>query len=349
MYIYQMTATYSKGDAIGNYIQTLDRLFREQGFHTGIFSDNTMNNRHSSKYRSTGNNILWFHYSIYTDNLKHLVESNDTKIIDFHGVSPANLFRGYNAELEQLCRKGNDLLKQYAEHVDICIVHSEFSRQILEENGYKNILKLPLVVDFHRLETIKEDGELATLLSKISYMLFVGRIVPQKSIIDILKVYCNLKRFQPDLKLFLVGDYNFSKEYTKEIMKTIRNLDMFDDIVLTGRLDDAALVTFYKYASLFIMLSEWETFCVPLIEAMYYQVPIIGRNKSAIPETVGDAGVIFDEMNHLEIAEKINELISDTEQYDALKLKCVERIQYFTDSQLKSELFPILKDIRGNK
>ena len=216
-----MTATYSKGDAIGNYIQTLDRLFREQGFHTGIFSDNTMNNRHSSKYRSTGNNILWFHYSIYTDNLKHLVESNDTKIIDFHGVSPANLFRGYNAELEQLCRKGNDLLKQYAEHVDICIVHSEFSRQILEENGYKNILKLPLVVDFHRLETIKEDGELATLLSKISYMLFVGRIVPQKSIIDILKVYCNLKRFQPDLKLFLVGDYNFSKEYTKEISSSV--------------------------------------------------------------------------------------------------------------------------------
>lgn len=349
MDINQMTATYSKGDAIGNYVRTLDRLFREQGYHTAIFSDNTMNNRHSSKYRPTGNNILWFHYSIYSDNLKYLLGSNDIKIMDFHGVSPANLFRSYNAELEQLCRKGNDMLEQYAEHVDLCIVHSEFSRKILEENGYKNIIKLPLVVDFHRLETIKEDGELTTLLSKISYILFVGRIVPQKSIIDILKVYSNLKRFQPDLKLFLVGDYNFSADYMKEIMRTIRNLDVFDDIVLTGRLDDAALVTFYKHASLFMMLSEWETFCVPLIEAMYYQVPIIGINKTAIPETIGDAGVIFDEMNHIEIAEKINAILSDTEQYDALKLKCTERIQYFTDSRLKSELVPILKNIKGNK
>lgn len=340
-----MTATYSKRDAIGNYIQTLDRIFHNFGFNTEIFSDVTFKNPHSSKYKPTGNNILWFHNSIYSDNLKYLKKSNDIKIMDFHGITPSHLFRGYNAELEQLCQKGNDLLKQYAECVDLCVVHSEYSRSILEDNGYKNIIKLPLVVDMHRLEKIKEDEKLAALLKKIKYMLFVGRIVPQKSIINIIKVFYHLRQLQPDFKLFLIGDYKISKEYMIEIEKVIKQLNLFDDIVLTGKLDDPALITFYKHASSFIILSEWETFCVPLIEAMYYQIPIIGYNKTAVPEIIGDAGILFDKIDHHEIAKRINELLNDTKKYELLQLKCNERVQYFTESQLELKLSPLLKEL----
>ncbi|MDW7726934.1 MAG: glycosyltransferase [Candidatus Methanoperedens sp.] len=342
-----MTATYSKGDAIGNYIQTLDRIFHKFSFDTKIFSDFTLKNPHSSKYKPTGNDILWFHYSLYSDNLQYLEKSNDTKIIDFHGVTPSYLFRGYNAELERLCQKGNDLLKQYSGCVDLCVVHSEYSRSVLENNGYKNIIRLPLVVDMHRLEKIKQDEKLATSVKKIKYMLFVGRIVPQKSIINIIKVFYHLKQLQTDFKLFFIGDYNFSKEYMIEIMKVIKQLNLFDDVVFTGKLDDSALITFYKHASLFINLSEWETFCVPLIEAMYYQIPIIGYNKTAVPETIGDAGILFDKIDYLEIAKRINELLNDTKKYELLKLKCEERIQYFTELQLELKLSPLLKELSG--
>lgn len=343
-----MTANFSTEDAIGNYIQTLDRIFQKSGFNTRIFSDITFQNPHSSKYIPTGKDILWFHYSIYSDNLKYLEKSNDIKIMDFHGVTPSHLFRGYNAELEQLCKKGNDMLKVFADHVDLCIVHSDYSRYILEENGYKKIIKLPLVLDLSRLSKIKEDETLAQLLNKIKYMLFVGRIVPQKSIIDIVKVFYHLKQFQPNFKLFLVGDYDISKEYTIEIMKLIKQFDLHDDVVLTGKLDDTGLITLYKYANIFIILSEWETFCVPLIEAMYYQVPAIGYNRTAIPETIGDAGMLVDKIDHIEIARLINELLNDKRKYELLKLKCKERANNFTESQLELKLYSLLRSYQSS-
>jgi glycosyltransferase involved in cell wall biosynthesis len=344
MHIYQMTASYSKKDAIGNYIETLDRIFKKTGFKTEIFSDFTLNNPHSSKYKPTGKDILWFHYSIYSDNLKYLEESKDLKIMDFHGVTPHNLFRGYNAELEQFCKKGSEMLKIFVDHVDLCIVHSDYSRSVLKENGYEKIIKLPLVVDLSKLSKIKEDEMLAPLLKKIKYMLFVGRIVPQKSIIDIVKVFYYLKQLQPNFKLFLVGDFSISKEYTFEIMKTIKQLNLLEDILLTGKLDDPGLITFYKYANMFIILSEWETFCVPLIEAMYYQVPSIGYNRTAIPETIGNAGILVDKMDHPEIARQINELLNDTERYEQLKLKCKERATNFTEARLEIQLSSLLKE-----
>lgn len=344
--ISQMTASFSKGDAIGNYIITLKRIFQNHGFNTEIFSDNTLKNPHSSKYTPTGNDILWFHYSIFSDNLQYLESSNDIKVINFHGVTPPYLFRGINAELELLCKKGMDSLPKYAKLVDLCIVHSEYSRSVLRENGYKGILKLPLVVDTHRLEKIPDEPKLANLLKNIKYILFVGRIVPQKSIMNIIKTFFYLKRYRPEYKLILIGDYNFSAKYTSEILALIDELELNNDVILTGKLDDIGLKIFYKYASIFIILSEWETFCVPLIEAMYYQVPIVAYNKTALQEIVGDAGILVSNPNPVEIAEKINCLLDDKERYEDLKLRCKLRVELYTEHKLEKDLNAILNILK---
>lgn len=347
MKINQMTATYSKGDAIGNYVTTLDRIFKSHGFSSNIYSDNTsIKNFHSSKYKPTGENALWFHYSIFSPNLKYLKESDDIKILDFHGVSPAYLFKGYNNELECLCDKGNALLGDFKRDVDLCVVHSEYSRSVLEESGYENIIKLPLVVDLYRLSRIKENKELAQLLKKIKYILFVGRIVPQKSIIATVKAFYYFKKLNKDFKLFLVGDYNIAREYTSEVNRLVSELGLDNDVILTGKLDDSQLITFYKCASLFIILSEWETFCVPLIESMYFHVPIIASDNTAIPEILGNAGVPVDNKNPSQIAEEIDLLLSNENRYKLLQHNCSLRINNFTEAELDSQLIHILDNLR---
>ena len=341
-----MTASYSKGDAIGNYIITLKRIFQNYGFGTEVFSDIGMNSVHSSKYIPTGKDILWFHYSIYSDNIKYLEIGIDKKIMDFHGVTPPYLFAGINAEMEILCRKGNDLLGRYVDSVDLCVVHSEYSRSVLEKNGYKNIVKLPLVVDTSRLAKIPDDIYLSKLLKKLKYVLFVGRIVPQKSIKNIIESFFYLKKSHPGYKLFLIGDYNISVEYTLEIFRLIEKLGLSNDIVLTGKLDDIGLTTFYKYASLFIILSEWETFCVPLIESMYYQVPIVARNGTAIPEILGDAGVLVNDADPMNIALEIGDLLNDKERYESLKLRCSSRAELYTECELEGKLEKLLNILK---
>lgn len=342
MNIHQMTASFSKGDAIGNYIITLKRIFKNHGFGGEVFADNGLKNHCSTMYVPTGNSLLWFHYSIYSDNIRYLECGNDKKILDFHGVTPPHLFTGINAELEMLCKKGNDLLARYVDQVDLCVAHSEYSRSILMENGYKDIFKLPLVVDEFRLEKIPLDLQLSELLRNIRYILFVGRIVPQKSVIIIIKTFFYLKKNHPRYKLFLVGDYNFSAKYTSEIFKLIKELRLSEDVILTGKLDDIGLKTFYKYASLFIILSEWETFCVPLIEAMYYHIPIVACNKTAIPETLGDAGILVHDTDPMNIAEEISNLLNDKERYEYIKSRCRSRVERYTERKLEDQIKAVL-------
>ncbi len=100
-----VTASLVPGDAIGNYILTLRRILDRLGFGVEIYADHVAPEygglaRHSEAYRPGG--ILWFHYSIYADNLRLIDQPAAYRIMDFHGVSPPALFAGYDPWLADL-------------------------------------------------------------------------------------------------------------------------------------------------------------------------------------------------------------------------------------------------------
>ena len=122
-----MTATLTAGDAIGNWTKTLRRIFSLKGFSVRIYADlfdGSIPCTSSSEYESTGQDLLWYHYSIYSDNLEIIKESTDFKIMDFHGVAPSRLFKGYNPELEVLCEKGEKELSSVAPLFDFHITQA---------------------------------------------------------------------------------------------------------------------------------------------------------------------------------------------------------------------------------
>ena len=154
-----MTAALSPGDAIGNYILTSARLWREWGAHVNIYADAIHPTYQrlalpSRLYWPTSQAILWAHYSIYSQNIALMQSSTDWKVMDFHGISPPHLFAGQNEHLQALCQQGWDTLPTLANTFDACVVHSDYSRQVLIEHGFAadNIYKLPLCVDTFRFE-----------------------------------------------------------------------------------------------------------------------------------------------------------------------------------------------------
>lgn len=341
-----MTACLSGGDAIGNYIQSQRKIFTELGYCVNIFADGGDTDFIlSSKYESTGKDILWFHYSIYSDNLKHIKRSRDFKIMDFHGVSPPKQFRGYNKTLEELTRKGIKYLNRYVKDFNLCVVHSDYTFNELKRVGYKNIIKSPLVINKEIFEA-SQDPIFSRLLSQLDYLLFVGRIVPQKDIISIIRLFSELKRIRQKIVLFLVGDTDISMKYTKEVYALIESLGLEKNILLTGKIVDShILTTFFKYAKFLIILSEWETFCVPIIEAMHFRVPVIGIEKTCIPETIGDAGILLKDLDFKRNAEIINSFWSDEEKYESLQQNCIKRSKLFEEEELKIRMKEIVENI----
>ncbi len=83
-------------------------------------------------------------------------------------------------------------------------------------------------------------------------------------------------------------------------------------MIFTGVLDDNELNTYYRNADVFLCMSEHEGFCVPLVESMYFDLPIVSYNSSAISETLGNSGILLNEKDYVLSAELLNVLIEDS-------------------------------------
>jgi glycosyltransferase involved in cell wall biosynthesis len=77
-----------------------------------------------------------------------------------------------------------------------------------------------------------------------------------------------------------------------------RGLRVADSTVWTGRVSAAQLKAYYLLAHAFLVMSEHEGFCVPVVEAMAYRVPVVAHASTAVAETVGDGGLVLQGLDY---------------------------------------------------
>ena len=349
--INMMTAALAPGDAIGNYILTSARLWREWGAHVNIYADSVhpvyKHVAHPSQlYWPTGEAILWYHYSIYAENVHLVQESTDWKVMDFHGITPPHLFAGQNEQLQALCQQGWDTLPTLSALFDTYVVHSDYSRQILREQGFagEKIVKLPLCVDTFRFEGVAVP-ELSAFLSQIDYLLFVGRIVPQKDVLAALEIMAAVQRKRPSTHLILVGSRAATPAYQQQIDQMVQQKGLSEHVLFLGQVNDTAvLATLFQNAHFLLVTSEWESFCVPVVEAMHFGVPPIVHDVAPLPEVAGAAGIVINKHQPEETAETILSLWHNPSAYQKLSALARQRAATFTDKALARALLKMIKE-----
>ena len=102
-------------------------------------------------------------------------------------------------------------LKSLADKVDLALGDSEYNRRELAEAGFPSTGVLPLLMNFSHLEqkVLPLFGELFN--DGKTNLIYVGRIIPNKKIEDVIRVFHLFQRyFEPDSRLFLVGEYRAS-------------------------------------------------------------------------------------------------------------------------------------------
>ncbi|MBA3943689.1 MAG: glycosyltransferase family 4 protein [Herpetosiphonaceae bacterium] len=339
--VHMITPVLSPGDAIGNYIQSLVRILRNWSVDVRLYADYP--NPHfalphyaTASYRPTGTDILWLHFSIEAPSLDLLYTSPDFKIFDSHGVSPAALFHGYNPYLESLCAAGAARLKTFAPHVDLALAHTNYIVDELRAHHFRRIRTLPLVVDTARF-TGQGDAEWEPLVSQLDYLLFVGRIVPQKGLARALQLFAALHTQQPQLQFLLVGSHPLPT-YSAELEQRVAELGLTDAVIFTGPISDPqTLSTFYRHARFYLCLSEWESFCVPLVEAMYCGTPVLAHDVAPLPETMGPGGILL-RGGPADMVQQIQAVAGDAGHYAALQRAGQRHVQQYTDQALLLQL-----------
>src|SRR5258708_17667027 len=94
-------------------------------------------------------------------------------------------------------------------------------------------------------------------------------------------------------RFIFVGRYDGLPRYYSQIRALISEYDMLPDrFWFTGPVPDEDLAAFYRWADVYVSLSEHEGFCVPLVEAMAADVPVVAYARGAPPETLGGAAIL---------------------------------------------------------
>ena len=344
-----MTPVLTTGDAIGNYIVSLKRIFELLGVSVRLYADYVdpayrQSARPTAAYQPTGRDVLWFHYSIWSDNFAVLDQTRDFKVMDYHGVAPPHLARDHDPRMAELCRKAIDALPGYSKVFDWCIYHAENGRWDLEEAGYTRFSKVRLPVDTAWFG-LEEDSALIDMVRQLEYLLFVGRIVPQKDVLGIVRVFAEVQKLRPDASLFLVGGTDVLPSYAQQVRDEIKRVGLEKRVQMTGKISDrAALTTLYRHARFLISLSEWENCCVPSGEAMFFGLPVIHGGTVPMPENVGDAGVVIDKTDPADAARRIIAAWENPEHYARLQANALRRSDWFTDAALAEALRGVLRD-----
>lgn len=178
------------------------------------------------------------------------------------------------------------------------------------------------------------------------YILHVGVWEKRKNIPTLLIAFSLFldKTHQP-YKLVLVGSGNkkMNSDDTEAIEKTIQQLELEDHVVCTGYLPDKSLAMAYKHASLYVFPSYNEGFGLPTLEAFRFNLPVLVANNSCLPEVGGEAVLTFNPYSSDDLAQKMQEVLSNPSLQESLKDKGRQRLNSFSWTKASTQLKEVFK------
>ncbi|MEG0615585.1 MAG: glycosyltransferase, partial [Oscillospiraceae bacterium] len=204
--------------------------------------------------------------------------------------------------------------------------------------GYPATATLPIVFDKKEyLSTIPSDKVVQKYGNDgFTNILFVGRIAPNKRHEDILHTFAVYNKYiNSKSRLFFVGNSSGSEKYYNALKCYITE-NGIENVIFPGHISFQEIVAYYKIANVFLCESEHEGFCVPLLEAMTFDVPILAYSSTAIPWTLGGSGVLFTEKDHQKIAEMMDIIVNNSNFREQIINGQQERLEFFDIENTKN-------------
>ncbi len=332
--VHQVLATLGYGDAIGHEVLGIQRVLRAAGYRSEIFVE-TADPRleHLTRdYRdlideSAPDNVLIHHFSIGSRASRVAYALPDRMVLVYHNITPPEFFIGVHPLLVQLCFMGRRELGAYRDRCVLALGDSAFNTAELVEAGFPRTGVLPVVPSFDHLETVATGTIADGFDDGWTNILFVGRMIPNKRIDDLIRIFHAYKtRCNPRSRLLLVGSYGGFDLYFAMLQQLVATLKV-PDVFFMGHVSNEELSAFYDVADLFLCASEHEGFCVPLMEAFHKRVPVLAYAATAVPATMDGGGVLYDTKHPAHVASIMQAILDD----DAL----VDRILAAQDAALE--------------
>ena len=180
------------------------------------------------------------------------------------------------------------------------------------------------------------------------FLLYLGNFKPHKNVGSLVRAFKKIKSRFPEYKLILAGPLNSNSAKIKELVSNEGLTDrvVFTDTIREGDHPEALL----SMADLFVFPTLYEGFGLPPLEAMACGTPVITSNLTAVPEVVGDAGIMVNPLDVDELTWAIAALLDDPEKRELYSQKGMERCRLFREEQTAGKIYEhiinLLEDVK---
>jgi glycosyltransferase involved in cell wall biosynthesis len=359
--IHLLTPAVYPGDAVSNDLLGMLRWLRTRGYRVEAYTGNCHRSlrkqlRPVRAYRDhlrARDDVLIYHHSVgWPAGLALYEQSRNLKVVKYHNVTPAAYYRYYNRGYARACRKGaRDTRRLVSAGPELLLADSAFNARELVALG-ADPGACHTVPPFHglgELDPLPLDDALAARLRQRCNLLFVGRLAPNKGHGHLIRALAHYVHYLArPAHLVLVGGFDHGlDDYREDLRYEIQRHRLQGLVHFPGKVSPRRLKTYYAHAQVFVCASEHEGFCVPLVEAMYYRIPIVAYGSGAIPQTLGGAGLVWETPAPAVLAESIRQIEEHADVREALVQSQWQRYQaHYTPAaigrRLEEALSPLL-------
>ncbi|MEK6629684.1 MAG: glycosyltransferase [Acidobacteriota bacterium] len=346
MVINQWVPAAHRGDAIGDSARRVRDVLREMGHQSDIFAltiDDDMKDEVTPFADRTARQgeVTILHFAVPSPMTEAFASLRGGRVLQYHNITPAHFFAPYDPGVFRLASLGRRELASLAGRVDLALGDSAYNRQELDELGFCDTGVFPIAVDVNRIRSAPRHPALEHMLTDgLTNFLFVGRVVPNKKLEDIIRLAEHYKRYVDAYYRFIfVGRYDGIPRYYYMLRALVAELGWLPDrFLFTGPVPDDELGVYYRASSVYISMSEHEGFCVPLLEAMAADLPVLAYASTAVPDTLGGAGVQFAPKDFEQAAELLGVLAFD----DGVRASVIDgqrrRLNHFLGGRIEDDL-----------
>jgi len=346
----QIAHAITKDDAASRQLLNMDAMLRELGYATAMYAhkvDERLKDQVKSMedFAADKADIVIYHMTTGTSFNEWVAKYPQKIVLFYHNITPARFFFGNAWGSWWKCIKGRRQLKKIAANSFFAWGASEYSRKELAALGMQHTKQMSIVVEPEKYTCYKPLPDMVEKYrDDMTTILMVGRGVPHKKLDEAIAAVAWYKEhIAKEIRLVLAG--NIKPSYGKKLHKMVQEHNLMDNVIFTGQISNEALCTWYQLTDCVLSLSEHEGFCVPLVEGMIFAKPVFAFACSAVPETLGKAGVLIEDKSPENIAKTINQVLNDTAKLAELQAGRQQRLQDLSYGNLLEQFRQDIQEI----
>ncbi len=350
--IHQFVPALLPRDATGDHTVALQSTLRDAGFESDIYVEAAHDDlwplaSYFEEYpaRAKPDDILLYQLSTASPLADFLAGRPERLVLDYHNITPASFYEAWEDHTAAKVDLARRQMAELAPAAVLGIADSAFNAAELHQFGCSITAVIPIlggIEDEARIPDPPEAERLRRDHGPSTVLLFVGRLSPNKTQHHLVEALWLYRRwYDPEARLHLVGPAT-TPAYARALFGLASALGLGDAVRHGTDLTDAELAAWYADADVFVCLSEHEGFCIPLLQAMRAGLPVVAFGAGAVPETLGDAGILLESKRPGAVAAAVARVVTDRRLADRMVEAGHRRLGAFAPAVVRARFVEVL-------